>query len=87
MTPTETPPVSPINPKANPVLWMLLIRVIIFIGARYGVVLDDTAAAEMAQHISTAGFVLYLAVEAIVHVIVRQRVSPVHSTGEPVKTS
>ena len=81
----ENVPVSKFNPKANPLLYAALVRVLIAIALRYHVVLDESSAGELIQHLSTVGFALYVGIEWAVHFFLRHRVKPVHSDGTTVK--
>lgn len=70
-------PVSPISPKAEPVLYAVLVRLLILGAARIGLTVTDASATEAAGLLTAA----YVAGEAIISWIVRSRVSPVTSTG------
>lgn len=72
--------VSPLNPKAEPVLYAMLARVAILVGARFGFLLTDTDVSTLA----TLGLAVAAAVEALITTITRMRVTPVHSSGAPV---
>lgn len=73
-------PVSPLNPKAEPVLYALALRLMLLVATRFGIALTEANAGEAL----TLLMAVFASTEAAVSWIVRHRVTPVHSSGAPV---
>lgn len=73
-------PVSPLNPKAEPVLYAAATRIILLLGTRLGLSLTDADAGTAL----TLVMGVWVAVEGLISWVVRHRVSPVTPEGDPV---
>ena len=72
--------VSPLNPKAEPVLYALGLRLVLLVAARFGIALTEANAGEAL----TLLLGVFASAEAAISWLVRHRVAPVTSTGAPV---